>query len=139
MSDAPARPGFPDFDEEHYDGEKMRSFVRLVQLGFARLRPNGALIVGGGRTITKYFGNTVVWDPPNVLNGAQTIVTIAVPGVKVAGYNTVTVGFNADLQGMRLTGYVSADDVVTAVLRNDTGGAINLASGFLTAGVWRHG
>jgi hypothetical protein len=40
---------------------------------------------------------------------------------------------NLDLQGMNLWGYVSAAGTVTAVLRNDTGSTIDLASGTLRA------
>lgn len=138
MADTPGKPSLPEFGEE-YDGARMRSFVRQLENLFARIRVNGPLIIGGGRTITKYFGATATWDPPSVAAGAQTTTTVAMAGVLLAAFNTVQVGFNKDLQGMQLTGYVSADAVVTVVLRNGTAGAIDLASGSLTVGVLRHG
>jgi hypothetical protein len=49
----------------------------------------------------------------------------------------VAVGFSLDLQGMTLTGYVSVAGTVTCVLRNGTGGAMDLGSGTLRADVWR--
>lgn len=131
-------PRLPDFGNV-YEGEKMRDLVAAVGRLFARLRGDGPLIVGGGRTIGKYFSASATWNPGNLASGAQTTTTVTLTGVKIAEANTVTVGFNKDLQAMRLTGYVSADDTVAVVLRNDTGGAIDLAEGSLTVGVWRHG
>lgn len=72
------------------------------------------------------------WDPPSVAAGAQTTTTLtAITGV-VLGDRVTAVGFDKDLQGMQLTGYVSAAETVTVVLRNGTAGAIDLASGTLT-------
>lgn len=72
---------------------------------------------------------TATWDPPSVAAAAQTTTTITVPGARL-GMN-VTPSFSLDLQAMQLTGYVSASDTVTVVLRNGTGAAIDLASGTL--------
>lgn len=131
-------PRFPDFGET-YEGWKLRDLADKIGGFLSKMRLDGPLIIGGGRTITKYFGASATWDPPNVAAGAQTTQTITVTGVKLAEFNTVAVGFTRDLQGMQLTGYVSADDTVTVVLRNGTAGAINLASGTLSAGVFKHG
>lgn len=122
-----------------YDESRMRELLRALEIEFQRRPVHGPLIVGGGRTVTKYFSETVTWNPPSVNDAAQTTTTVAVTGVKLSEYNTVAVGFNKDLQGMLLTGYVSADDVVTCVLRNDSGGPLNLDEGSLTVSVWRHG
>lgn len=137
MSDVLGRPRFPDFGDD-WDPRVMREFISALQLEFARRPVNGPLIVGGGRTITKHFSKTVTWNPANLNDGTQTTQDVTVTGVRLADANTVTAGFNADLQGMQLTGYVSADDTVTVVLRNETGGALNLASGSLTVDVWKH-
>jgi len=138
VADIPGRFELPHFDDA-YDGPKMRDLVGRLTAFLSGLRPNGTLIVGGGRAITKFFGATVTWDPANVANGSQVTTTVTVTGVKLASYNIAMAGFNKDLQGMRLTAYVSADNTATVVLRNDTGGAINLAEGSLTVGVWRFG
>ena len=125
---------------DQYDGRAMRDFVNDLQLAFRKLREASAeLIIGGGTNIKKHLSAKVAWDPANVNNGAQTTTTVTVTGASLTDdVDTVVVGFNKDLQGMRLTGYVSAADTVTVVLRNDTGGAINLASGYLRADVWKH-
>lgn len=137
MADLQARTRLPDLGET-YDVSEMRELVRSIELEFLRRPVHDALIVGGGRPVTKYFSATVTWNPANVGNGAQTTTTVTVTGAKLAEFNTATAGFTKDLQGMRLTAYVSANDTVTVVLRNDTGGAINLDEGSLTVGVWRH-
>lgn len=73
------------------------------------------------------------FDWPSVANGVQATTTVTVTGAALGDYADASMGL--DLQGMRLTAYVSAADTVTAVLRNDTGGAVDLASGTLRAQV----
>lgn len=101
---------------------------------------DGALSVGGdaGSTlgIKRTLSASTTWDPPSVGDGAQTTTTITVTGAAVG--DVVSVGFSQSLQGMQLTGYVSATDTVTVVLRNGTGGAIDLASGTLRASVTKY-
>jgi hypothetical protein len=77
------------------------------------------------------YNATATWDPPNVNAGAQTTTTITVAGASLG--DPVVVGFSLDLQGMQLTGYVSASNTVTVVLRNGTAGALDLAAGTLKA------
>lgn len=93
-----------------------------IQRGLRRVEP--AVPLTGSAT----------WDPASVAAGAQTTTTVTVPGAALG--DVVGVSFSLDLQGMQLTGYVSAADNVTAVLRNGTAGAIDLASGTLRASVW---
>lgn len=69
------------------------------------------------------------WDPASVANGGEVNTTVAVTGAVVGNY--VQASFSNDLQALTLTGYVSAADTVTVVLANNTGGAIDLASGTL--------
>jgi hypothetical protein len=117
-------------------GRRMREFVQTLEKAFAKLRIDDQIIIGGGAPILKHLSSTATWDPANVANGAQVTQTITVTGAALG--DEVTCAFNKDLQGMRLTGYVSAANTVTVVLCNDTGGAINLASGTLRASVWQH-
>ena len=66
-------------------------------------------------------------DFPSINDGAQTTTTVTVTGAALGDFvEAVSVG--VDLAGTVLTGYVSAADTVTVVLRNGTGGAVNLAS-----------
>lgn len=78
---------------------------------------------------------TATWNPASVAAGAQTTTTVTVTGAKLG--DRVDVSFSLDLQGQQLTGYVSAANTVTAVLRNGTAGAIDLASGTLRARIRR--
>ncbi|HEX6375190.1 MAG TPA: hypothetical protein VFZ91_05675 [Allosphingosinicella sp.] len=75
------------------------------------------------------------WDPPSVAADGSTSTTVTVAGAQLG--DSVLVGFNKALQGMQLTGSVSAADTVEAVLSNPTAAAINLASGTLTARIAR--
>lgn len=121
-----------------FDSARFNQFLADLERAFARVFDGGKLSIGGGQAIDKHFMASATWDPANVNDGAQTTTTVTVTGARLVDASPVMVGFDKDLQGMRLTGYVSADDTVTVVLRNDTGGAINLASGTLRVGVWRY-
>jgi hypothetical protein len=73
-----------------------------------------------GTGIARHLSATATWDPPSVAAGAQATTTVTVTNAALG--DTVVVGFNKDLQGMMLTGYVSTAGTVTVVLRNDTAG-----------------
>lgn len=76
---------------------------------------------------------SATWDPGSIANGAAANTTVAVAGAAVGNFVSVSLG--VDLQGLVLSGYVSATNTVTAVLANNTGGAIDLASSLLRARV----
>jgi hypothetical protein len=88
---------------------------------------------GTGRIVNGALSGSATWNPADLADGAQLTTTVTVTGAALG--EPVSLGFSLSLQGMQLTGYVSAADTVTVVLRNGTGGAINLASGTLTAQV----
>lgn len=69
------------------------------------------------------------WDPASMLDGGTQTTTISVVGAKLGDFAFPS--FSLSLQGIISTAYVSADNVVTVVLQNETGGTINLASGTL--------
>jgi hypothetical protein len=75
------------------------------------------------------------YDPASIADGAGDSTTVTVTGAALGDF--VQVSFSNDLQGILLTGYVSAADTVTARFQNETGGAIDLASGTLRARVWK--
>lgn len=81
------------------------------------------------------FQTTAAVDFPSVAAGAQTTTTVTLTGAALG--DMVLLSFSLDLQGMQLTGYVSAANTVTVVLRNGTAGALDLASGTLTVRVWK--
>lgn len=83
----------------------------------------------------RYLSGSGTWDPASVANGASTTTTVSVTGAVMGDH--VTVSFSLDLLGCSLSGFVSAANTVTVVLSNLSGGAVNLASGTVSAKVWR--
>lgn len=79
------------------------------------------------------LSGSATWDPPSVNDAASTTTTVSVAGAVIGNY--VQLSFSHDLQGLELSGYVSAADTVTAVLSNLTGSPGDLASGTLKARV----
>lgn len=95
---------------------------------------------GGGSLVGKQIGLhsvavgqrvfTATWNPDSVGAGSYTSTTIAVAGAAVDDF--VLVRHDAMLtNAMMLSGHVSAANVVTVILFNPTGGALNLGSGEL--------
>jgi hypothetical protein len=110
--------------------------IQKIEQAFDRIRLDDQIIIGGGTPILKHLSETATWDPANLAAAAQTSTTVALTGAALG--DEVTCSFSLDLQLLQLTGYVSATDVVTVVLRNGTAGAINLGSGTLRVSVWQH-
>lgn len=71
---------------------------------------------------------TAVYDPGNLVDGAgETSGAIAVAGALLG--DTVLVYPPYDLQGLTVTGYVSAANTVSIRVQNESGSTVNLASG----------
>jgi parallel beta-helix repeat protein len=83
-----------------------------------------------------FLSGTVTWDPASLATSGTSTKTITVSRAAVG--DAVAIGFDQPLQGMMLTAFVSATNVVTAVLFNPTAGAIDLASGTLRADVFKY-
>ena len=118
------------------DGTGFTQDTGIGRTGAATIGTTGALRINGGTAITKHLSGTATWDPARVGANSQVTTTVTVTGAAIG--DTVAVGFSQNLQGMQLTGYVSAANTVTVVLRNGTAGALDLASGTLRADVWQH-
>jgi hypothetical protein len=88
-----------------------------------RERASGCLLSGNA-----------TYDPANLADGAGVTTTVTVTGAALGDY-VEGLSFSLDLQGILLTGYVSAANTVGVRFQNETGGAINLASGTLRAKV----
>lgn len=72
------------------------------------------------------------FNPPSVANNAITSTDVTVAGALV-GMNAQA-AFSNSLQALQLTAYVSSTSTVTCIFANtNTGGAVDLASGTLTA------
>lgn len=118
---------FPIFDFRTSDTERPELLaIRLNNL-FDELRTH--LV-----DILNHIEASKTYNPPDVTSGSTTTTNVTVPGAAL-GDTVVFVTFSLGLQGMIMTGYVSAAGTVTVILYNPTGGAINLASGTLTVGV----
>lgn len=78
---------------------------------------------------------TATYDPPSLADGAGDTTTVTVTGAELGDF--VVVSFSNDLQGILVQGYVSATDTVSVRFQNETTGTIDLASGTLTAAVYK--
>jgi len=81
---------------------------------------------GRWKQIAQFLEATTTYDAPSIASMGTTTTTIAVTGAVLGNYGHVAFGIS--LQGIIATAYVSAADVVTIVLFNPTGAAIDLAS-----------
>jgi len=70
---------------------------------------------------------SAVWDPGAVANGASVSTTVPVPGAALGDFALAS--FSLSLQGAILSASVSAPNVVTVLLSNLSGGALDLSSG----------
>jgi len=80
--------------------------------------------------IRKLYGilnGSDTWDPASIADGDEEAKEITVTGAALGDF--VLVSFSVDVADLSLTADVTAADTVTAVLANNTGGAVDLASG----------
>lgn len=75
------------------------------------------------------------YDPANLVDGAGATTTVSVPGAVMGDFAVAS--FSNDLQGITLTAYVSSVNTVSVRFQNESGGALDLASGTLRALVIR--
>lgn len=75
--------------------------------------------------------STTVWDAGAIADGNEEAKDLTVAGAAIGDRATVTASI--DLLDVELSGSVTAEDTVTAILSNNTGGEVNLASGSFTA------
>jgi hypothetical protein len=71
------------------------------------------------------------YDPPNLADAAGATTTVTVTGASLGDF--ANAAFSNNLQGISMTAYVSAADTVSVRFQNESGGALDLASGTLTA------
>lgn len=88
----------------------------------------GVWQVTGATDAANVFGSKV-FDWPSLATGAQQSTTVTATGAALGDFAEASM--SVDLAGTALRAYVSAANTVTVVQRNDTGGAIDLASGTL--------
>lgn len=93
---------------------------------------------GGGKSIAYNNGfgyGSATYDPASLVDGAGATTTVTVTGAVVG--DMVSVSFSQDLQGITLTGWVSAANTVSVRFQNESGGTLDLASGSLRASLTR--
>lgn len=75
---------------------------------------------------TFLFGSAT-YDAASLLDGAGATGTVTVTGAALGDF-VLGISLGVDVQGMTVTGYVSAANTVSFRIQNETGGAIDLAS-----------
>lgn len=91
----------------------------------------GNFAASGGTALPLTGSKT--YDPPAIADGTNAITFVSVPGAALGDFAVVS--FSNSLQGITLTGYVSAAGNVEVVFQNETGSIVDLASGVLKARV----
>jgi len=81
------------------------------------------------------LNGSVTYDPPALADGAGVTTTVAVSGAVLGDYAIAS--FSNSTAGMVVTANVTANDTVTVRFQNETGGALDLASGTLRAKVFK--
>lgn len=84
--------------------------------------------------LPRFAYGSKTYDVPSLLTNTQDQTTVTVTGAALGNYAIAT--FSLSLQGIVLSASVSAANTVTVTFRNDTGGALDLGSGTLSAGVF---
>lgn len=78
------------------------------------------------------LSGSATWNPGSIASGAAEAVNITVTGAALGDF-VLAVSFSLDVTDLVLTAAVTAPNTVTAVLANNTGGAVDLAEGTIAA------
>lgn len=81
----------------------------------------------GGQNVIGTFYGSATWDPASIAAGAEAATDITVTGVAL-GDIVLGASVGVDVTDLVLDAQVTAANTVTAVLANNTGGAVDLAS-----------
>ncbi len=107
---------------EFRDASELRKLHETILADLTALRAPLAGLISGSAT----------YDPASLADGAGATTTVTVTGAALGDY-VVGVSFGLDLQGITLTGYVSAANTVAVRFQNESGGVLDLASSTLRA------
>lgn len=77
------------------------------------------------------LSGSVAWDPGSIGDGNEEAKEVTVAGAVLGDF--VLCSFSLDVTDLVLRGAVTAANTVTAILANNTGGAIDLGAGTLRA------
>lgn len=78
---------------------------------------------------------SATYNPASLADGAGATTTVSVIGARLG--DIAAASFSLDLQGIILTAYVSASDVVSVRFQNESGGVLDLAEGTLRVRVFK--
>lgn len=78
---------------------------------------------------------TETWDPGSIANGAEEMEEVTVTGAQLGDFALAS--FSLDVADLTFTADVTAENTVTVVLANATGGAVDLDEGTLKVVVIR--
>ena len=109
-----------DFDYKVDSADASTRILRTRQLF------NTSTIVDDSRKFT----GSATYDPANLADGAGATTTVTASGASLGDY-VDGVSFSNDLQGITVTGWVSSANTVSVRFQNESGGALDLASGTL--------
>jgi hypothetical protein len=106
------------------------SYVVLIGNSFKQNKTGATNVAPSG--VMSFVGQklqgSLAWNPGLIAAGGRTgIATISVPGAVVG--DEVTTSFNQDLQGVVLSGWVSAVNTASLILFNPTAAGVTVASG----------
>jgi hypothetical protein len=99
--------------------------------GFTTLRSLGT---GSGNSGFVAKGSAT-YDPASLADGAGVTTTVAATGASLG--DVARASFSNDLQGITLTAWVSAANMVSVRFQNESGAVVDLASGTLKVSVER--
>jgi hypothetical protein len=80
-----------------------------------------------GRNFSEGITASASYNPNNLADGAGETTTVGCTGAAIG--DAVIASFSNDLQGITLTAWVSAADTVSVRFQNESGGALDLATG----------
>jgi hypothetical protein len=80
-----------------------------------------------------FLSGSATYDPAGLADAEGATTTVTVTGAALGDFATAS--FSLDLQGITVTAWVSATNTVSVRFQNESGGAVDLASGTLRAKV----
>lgn len=106
--------------------------------GFEVGSDGGCTIGVAGSEIAKVVTATATWDPPDIATGLNTSTTIAINAALADSDIAIASHSEAIPAGAHMAAHITANNVATVTLFNETGGNLDLASGTLRVTVIQH-
>lgn len=119
------------------DGEyRIKTIVAGTDADRIRIRDRVYLMVSAAEQTMPYMlSGTATYDPPNLADGAGTTTTVTVTGAALG--DIAAASFSLTTSGITITAWVSNTDTVSVRFQNESGGALDIASGTLKGVVFK--